>query len=87
MESAPGYLPKLHFFMLENEDRITLLNQVNFILLIKAFRFIILSPPSQYCFTTTFCLIFAGPSHKKEKNILFSSLIICSDGFGIEINK
>ena len=65
----------------------TLLNQVNFILLIKAFRFIILSPPSQYCFTTTFCLIFAGPPHKKEKKILFSSLIMCSDGFGIEINK
>ena len=66
-------------------DKITLLNQVNFILFINAFRFIILSPPSQYCFTTTFCLIFAGPSHKKK--ILFNSLIICSDGFGIEINK
>ena len=68
-------------------DKMTLLNQVNFILSINAFRFIILRPPSQYCFITTFCLIFAGPFHKKSKNILFNSLIVCSVGFGIEINR
>ena len=49
-------------------DKMTFLNQVNFILSISAFRFIILRPPSQYCFITTFCLIFAGQFHKKSKS-------------------
>ena len=65
----------------------TLLNQVNFILSINAFRFIILRPPSQYCLITTFCLIFVGPFHKKSKNILFNSLIVWWAGFGIKINR
>ena len=68
-------------------DKMTLLNQVYFIPSINAFRFIILRPPSQYCFITTFCLIFAGPFHKKSRNILFNSLIVWSAGFGIEINR
>ena len=38
-------------------------------------------------FITTCCLIFAGPFHKKSENVLFNSLIVCSAGFGIEINR
>ena len=66
----------------------TVLNHINFMLLVKVFKFIILIPPLQYCFTTKFCLIFAGhpTKSKKEKNALCSSLIIGSGGFGIEIN-
>ena len=67
--------------------KVILLNQVIFILLINAFRLIILKPPSQYCFTTTVCFILAGPSHRNSKNMLFNSLSIRSFGFGIEMNK
>ena len=66
---------------------ITLLNHINFRLLMNAFRLNIWKPPWQYCFTTILCFIFAGPSHKYSKNMLFNSFSIWSVGFGIDINR
>ena len=61
--------------------------QVAFNPLINTSIFIIFNPPSEYSFTSTFCFIIGGPSHKKSSSMVFSCFTILLVGFGKDINR
>ena len=63
------------------------LSQVSFNASMKAFMFIIFSPPSEYCFTQIEVLSLVFLFHRKVNRILFISLTIDSLGFRSVIKK
>ena len=77
----------IRYCHLQSQSR-SLLIQVNFRACIKAFKFTIFNPPSQYCFVITLVLILFGfLFHKKLYNILLIWFMTVWLGFGRAINK